>query len=311
MAPVAQYQVRRIIALVAWLSQRDSQEPVDYPAVASELGVSEATVRGDLQVLLDLTDGHKDWLSSLSVMLTANGVTLSSRGPFRRPLRLTRDEGLALMAGLAGLPGGRPLAERLGAAFGAATDDLDSAAQWGITGRPRPQLARMLAAARTARDERRRLELLYCGSGGEPSRRVVQVHQVVQGQGAWYLVAWCERARAARHFRVERILELQLLDGTFEPRPELRRVKALRDLLSAERPSSATIAFSPRIARWMREKYPGGREQAGRYLVELPVADPHWLAREVLQYGAEAELLEPRAMREYLGTLLGSPTAGN
>lgn len=309
MTAIAQHQVGRIVALVAWMSQRDRQEPVSYGDVAKELGVSETSVRNDLQVLLDLTDGHKDWLSSISVMLTADGVTLSSRGAFRRPLRLTRDEGLALLAGLAGVPGGRQLAARLGATFGTTVEDLDPAAQWGIAPLQRPPLARMLATARTARDDHRRLELLYCGSAGEPARRVIQVHQVVQGQGAWYLVAWCERAGAARHFRVERILALQLLEDSFTPRSGLRRVKLLRDLLAAEQPTPATVAFSARIARWMREKYPGGREEGGRYLVELPVADPRWLAREVFQYGAEAEVLGPEALRDVLRELLDAPNS--
>lgn len=305
MAPLAQQQVQRIIDLVAWMSQRDSQETVSYRALAARLGVAEPTVRGDLQVLLDLTDGQKDWLGSLSVMLTSGGVTLSSRGAFRRPLRLTRDEGLALVAGLAGIAGGRALARRLGEAFGLEAA-VDAGDQWAVAPSGRPALARTLGTARFARDAQRRLQLTYCGSAGEPVQRVIHIHQVVQGRSAWYLVAWCERAKAPRHFRVERILTIELLPDHFTPRPELRRVKAFRDLLAGEQPVLATVAFSPRIARWMREKYPGGVEQGERYVVQLPVADPRWLAREVLQYGAEAEVLDPPALRGYLKDLLGA-----
>ena len=35
--------------------------------------------------------------------------------------------------------------------------------------------------------------------------------------------------------------------------------------------------------------------------MEFPVADPNWLAREVLQYGAEAEVLGPEGMRSLCG----------
>ena len=43
----------------------------------------------------------------------------------------------------------------------------------------------------------------------------------------------------------------------------------------------------------------------GRYVVEFPVADPNWLAREVLQYGAEAEVLAPEGMREFVRGMVG------
>ena len=167
-------------------------------------------------------------------------------------------------------------------------------------------MAQLLALARRARDEKTKLDLLYAASNAEPSRRVVHPHQVVQDRGTWYLVAWCEKSNATRRFRVERILELSELEQRFTPRRDLKPVTAAGDLLSGDSLPTATVAFSPRISRWMREKYPDGKASPdGRYLVTLPVADPNWLAREVLQYGAEAEVVGPEAMREFVGGVLG------
>jgi predicted DNA-binding transcriptional regulator YafY len=48
----------------------------------------------------------------------------------------------------------------------------------------------------------------------------------------------------------------------------------------------------------MRERYPDGRNLPdGCYEVTFPVADPSWFVREVLQYGAEAEVVEPESLR--------------
>jgi len=67
-----------------------------------------------------------------------------------------------------------------------------------------------------------------------------------------------------------------------------------------------TVGFSPRIARWLKERYPDGEQQPdGSYRVRFPVADPRWLAREVLQYGAEAEVLAPEGMRTFVRDLVG------
>jgi len=37
----------------------------------------------------------------------------------------------------------------------------------------------------------------------------------------------------------------------------------------------------------------------------MKVADPAWLVREVLQYGAEAEVLEPESLREAVRGAVG------
>jgi len=306
MAEHAHTQIQRLVGLVAWMSQRDNG-PIRYAQAARQMGTTEAALKGDLKVLLSLTEGYTDWLASLSVSITADGFTLGSRGAFRRPLRLSRDEALALILGLGGIRGGKPLAARLGREFGASPDNGEVARTWALGPTPGAGVAQLLGLARGARDGRKKLAIHYAASNGEPSRRTVHVHQVVQAGGAWYLVAWCEKARARRTFRVERILEATELAESFTPQPELTRVKALRDLLSADGAPRARIAFGRAITRWVRERYPGGADGPdGRYVVELPVADPRWLAREVLQYGAEAEVLEPEGMREMVRGMVGA-----
>src|SRR5579884_386986 len=95
-------QLARLVHLIAWMSQRDTGASVSYAAAARHLGVSRATIRDDLDALARLGERYRPWLASLSVAYTARGFVLGSRGPFRRPFRLTPDEALALVAGLAG-----------------------------------------------------------------------------------------------------------------------------------------------------------------------------------------------------------------
>ncbi|MFN8646234.1 MAG: WYL domain-containing protein, partial [Gemmatimonadales bacterium] len=286
MADLAQRQVQRLVTLVAWMSQGDRDAPVTWARAARRLGVSVATLRRDLQALLTLTDGQKPWLLSLQYVETADGFMLGSLGAFRRPLRLTGDEVLALVLGLAATRGGRALARRLAAVTREAPDGEAVARVWAIGPTPGEALAGVLAVARRARDEGRRLELTYCGSSGEPSARVVQVAQVIRSGGQWYLIAWCERAAARRHFRAERVLSARLLEEGFAAAPGSGPVAAAAELFTSDRAVEGVVAFSPRIARWIRERYPEGTEGPdGRYQVRFRVADPRWLAREVLQYG--------------------------
>ncbi len=286
-------QAPRLIELIAWLSQSDSGATITYKAAARKFGVSEAQIRNDLDVLVHLSDEHKDFLASVRVAIVADGFTVVSRGPFRRPIQFSAEEGLALLLGLGAVQGGRGVAAK----FKKGTETIESA--YAIGSAPSADLDGVLAVARTARDEKRKLELLYCGSDGEPSRRIAHVHQIVENAGRWYVIAWCEKVQDFRRFRAERILEVRLLPQDFRPQVLFKPIKDPKELLSADGTVPAQVAFSKKIVRWLKEKYPNGREQRdGRYVVTFQVADPAWFVREVLQYGAEAEVLGPEGLRE-------------
>jgi len=299
MLETAVAQLPRLVELVAWMSQSDSDKPVSYSGAARRFGTSPDAVRADVDALVALSDEFKPWLASLSIGFEARGFVVQSRGSFRRPVRFTGDESLALVLGLTGVRGGRALAAKLGALLAGGPHPETVESTVGIGPEPGEHLQRVLALARQARDERRKLEINYCGSGAEPARRVVQVHQVVHAQGRWYVVSWCEKVSEFRHFRADRVLDARLLGQDFRPQVLFRPIRAPEDLLRADAPVLAKVAFSPRIARWLEERYPDGQErQDGRYVVTFKVADPAWFAREVLQYGAEAEVLEPESLRQ-------------
>jgi proteasome accessory factor C len=288
------------------MSQGDREEPVSFSTAARRLGVPAETVRKDLEVLVGLTDEVKPWLTSLQLAFTAEGFILGSLGAFRRPLRLTGDEGLAIVLGLLQGRDGKELARKLGRLLDAAPSMGETERVWAIGPTPGEGVSQVLALARRARDEGRRLEISYCGSTEEPSNRVVHPYQVVQNGGHWYVIAWCEEAGGKRHFRAERILSARLLGDGFDRRADLTRVRGGTDLFSGQADVTAVVAFSARIKRWIREKYPDGADQPdGRYIVRFPVADPRWLAREVLQYGADAEVLEPAGVRAFIREVVG------
>lgn len=298
MPETAVTQVPRLVELIAWLSQSDKPQTVTYRKAAKHLGVSEETIRADIQALVDLSDEHKDWLASLRVAFVADGFAVHSLGAFRRPTHFTEEEGVALLVGLNAVRGGSDVAAKF--AKGVKVPSEDSI-RVGFGAAPSAELEGVLTVVRRARDEKRKLEILYCGSAGEPSNRVAHVHQIVEAGGRWYVIAWCEKVSDFRRFRADRILEARLLAQDFRPQLLFKPVKNPRELLSADETLSAQVAFSKKIARWLKEKYPAGRQHPdGRYVVTFQVADPAWFVREVLQYGAEAEVLGPESLRKAL-----------
>jgi len=292
--------VARLVHLVAWMSQRDTGKPVPYRSAAKHLRVSEKILRQDLDTLVRLTDEYKPWLSSLNVGFTADGFMLTSQGPFRRPFRLTGDETLALIVGLATTQGGgQKLASKLGALLTKSPAMTRASATIGLGPTPSEHVEEVLGLAREAMATHRKLEISYCASKGEPRQRVIHPHQIVQRLLWWYVIAWCEEVGGFRHFRADRLLEAKLLVTEFAPRSDFKPIARAGEVFRADETISATVAFSLKVARWLKEKFPGGKEQVdGRYLVTFQVADPAWFAREVLQYGAEAEVLGPESLRE-------------
>lgn len=297
MADQAAAQALRLIELIAWLSQRDSDGPVSYARAAAHLGVSVGTIRRDLEVLFALTEELRDWLASLSVGIEADGFAINSLGHFRRPFRLSPDEVLALAIGLAGVPRGAPIAERLLRTLAADHRPQAVERQFVLGPTTSPHVEQVLV--RRARDERRKLDVVYCGSDGDRGRRTIHPHQVVSAGRVWYVHAWCEASGDWRLFRAERFLEIKPLAERFEPREPDRALERPEGLFRAATTTPARVVFSARVARWLRERFPKGHDLPdGRYEVTFPVADPSWFVREMLQYGAEAEVVAPESLRE-------------
>ena len=59
------------------------------------------------------------------------------------------------------------------------------------------------------------------------------------------------------------------------------------------------------MARWVAEREGVPLDADGTVTLEHPLADPHWALRHVLQYGPDAEVLEPAAVREAIAQGLG------
>jgi predicted DNA-binding transcriptional regulator YafY len=305
--PEATRQFDRIVSLVAELSRQGAESDLsgsegegDYGPkgrslgqLAREFGVTPQQIAADIRTLTLLGD-HSDaeWLLSLSVWQQEDRVSVVSRGPFRRPLRFTPDELLAVQLALAMDPDGAAVAAKLNlpASPGQAAPPERPV-------RPGPAADLLSEAAR----HHRRVELLYAGEGERfGTRWVVEPHQLVGYRGRTYIVAWTGDATGWRHFRVDRVIDALDAGTTFTPREDFLPVLEPADLFRAsdDAVDEVTVRFSPRVARWVRERY-GAHQVApdGSVLVTLRASGVDWLVRRVLEYGAEAEVVSPASYR--------------
>ena len=167
-----------------------------------------------------------------------------------------------------------------------------------------------LDEVRRALKAHRKIRIAYRSSAAtEAKGRVVRPYGMVAASGMWYVVAYCEASEGLRVFRADRIEDAALLTDRYEIPANFSIREALRDGrgLQADTPSGGmTVRYSRRVARWIAERE--GRELApdGSLTIEHPLADAEWGVRHVLQYGAEAEVLEPQSLREEIVRRLGS-----
>ena len=310
-------RLSRLLAMVPWLLEHQG---VPLEQASRHFAITEDQLVRDLELLFVCgTPGHMpddlieaEWESGRVYLANADAIA--------RPLRLGLDEALALLAGLRTLldvPGAgdrealngalAKLSSAAGdaaAAAGAVSVELsaDTTAQSPDGAGTAERAERALATARAGLRERRRIHLRYLvPSRDETTDRHVDPMRVLTVDGHWYLEGWCHRSTGVRLFRLDRVLDAELLDADGTPPPEA----VARDVDDGLfQPSSDDLRVTLELddaARWLAEQVPveSATELPGGGLrVQLRTADPRWLRRLLLGQGGGARVVEPADLAE-------------
>jgi predicted DNA-binding transcriptional regulator YafY len=86
----------------------------------------------------------------------------------------------------------------------------------------RPEVLERLGELRAAVDGRRKAALCYRDTEGVETQRTVRPLGLFFWGYGWSLVAWCELRDGFRQFRLDRVVNLQVLNDTFEEEPGKR-----------------------------------------------------------------------------------------
>ena len=191
-------------------------------------------------------------------------------------------------------------------------DDLDRlAASLAIEGRckiPAGLEQRTLLPIQQAVLSRRVVSMRYRARDGRETQRQIEPVGVVYYGDAWYLVAWCRLRGEYRHFRLERVLEMQVLPERFAPRSEATLRDHLRDAKNQVPSYDVRVLFHrAAIPRARRESFTGFIDERptddGGVAATLRTYSLEWIARWILSFGPDAEVLEPADLRQRVGEL--------
>jgi len=153
---------------------------------------------------------------------------------------------------------------------------------------------------------RKRLKVLYHGrERDETTERWLSPQRLVYYRDNWYLDAWCHLRRGLRSFSLDRMHVVYAGEKAREVAES-----ALDDHFSssygifAGRPAqTALIRFSAGAARWVADEHWHSGQQMqvlkdGRCEVSVPYSDHRELIMDILKFGADAEVLKPKALRD-------------
>ncbi len=160
---------------------------------------------------------------------------------------------------------------------------------------------------------RQRLSFEYhARSTDAANRRHVSPQRLIHYRDNWYLDAWDHDREALRSFSVDRIRQAHTLDTVAIDMDEATLDTQLSDsygIFSGTPHAWATIVFSAKSARWVADEHWHSQQQGrflpdGRYELKVPYSTGRELLMDVLQYGADAEIIAPSALREQARSLL-------
>lgn len=306
MTDTAASQLRRILHLIPLVADGE-EHAVDE--LAGRAGVDRDTLFRDIQSISERYEAPGGFVAGLQIYLDPEGNLSVVPNHFARPMRLTRSELLALELGLAMLRSERPAGEhdaikrageRLRSVL-AVLPDEPVGNDYRVASLSPAGSLEYLRSIREGFRERRTVNLKYQKAGEvEPSERVICPYGIVFARGMWYVVAQCDGTEDVRIFRLDRMRGVELLDGTYETPGDFSLDNIVREgrAFSARDADTLRVRYSPRIARWIAEREGKMPEPDGSLVVDHPLADLDWAVRHVLQYGTEAEVLEPAEVRE-------------
>lgn len=310
-------QLGRLLYLLPRLADGNERQ---LSELAGTLGTEVEQLVNDLRMLVDRADLPGGFVEGVAVYLEPDRVSVTTPH-FHRPMRLTRADLAAIELGLAvmrnsGPPEDAASAERaLERLRDAMTHLPDDGLHDGVRHAELGAGGDMhhLAVLRRALYGKVAVELGYRSSGAAVTeQRRVHPFGLVYSNGAWYLVAHCESGNGHRIFRLDRMESVVLTNAgyTIPETFSLHDFMGTHGVFNGSQSDTMVVRYSSRVARWIAERRAVEPDADGSLTIEHPLADIGWAVRHVLQYGPDAEVLEPEevrtAVRQALDGLAGA-----
>ena len=281
------------------------------PELADRLGISERTLRRDIDRLRELgypVDASRG---------VAGGYQLQS-GAAMPPLLLDDEEAVAIAVGLRTAAGGAvegieetsvraltKVIQVMPPRLRRRVDALQSYTVPAFSGGPTVDALALTVIAQACRDDER-LRFAYVRRDGERATRLVEPHRLVSLGRRWYLVGWDAERHDWRTFRVDRLADPIATGARFRPRElpggdavafvrrQIASIPARYQVVVRVHAPAAVVARV--VTQW------GSAEPDGdaACVLRMSVDELHWPALVLAAVGADFQIESPVELTEHL-----------
>jgi proteasome accessory factor C len=252
----------------------------------------------------------------LDLEIEGDRVTVRFAEQFRRPVRLTLGEALALDMALAGweeeaegpfAAAVTSIREKVRAALSPDVAESLSRASDAISVPSGPgRAAGMVARLKNALSRQTAVRVEYFSmSSGRLSERRVEPYGLFEQDGRFYVVAFTAPPGRVITLRADRVRALADTGEEYDVPADFDVMAWLNEGPPApETPAmTAVIRFGPEHGRFARELFPSRdleEDEDGTVTARVRTSGRYWLVFELLRWGAKAEVLEPAELRTTL-----------
>ncbi len=306
--------LRKVLAILPLVR---AHQGISVAELSRLTGIPETEIAGDLPNLVNLC-GVPPYSPVDLVDLEVEGdrVTIRFAEQFRRPVRLTLKEALALELALTGVADEdagpfavavagirekvrRALSPRVAQEVSQAGEHISAVRSPGLAGK-------MLRVLKDAMNLQVVVTIEYFSrSSGRISSRVIEPYGFYEQAGHWYVVARAVERDRVMTFRADRIRSATPGDEEYEI-PDGFEVATYRRQgppSPVESGVMVTVRFGPEIARFARETFPAREfveDADGAVTATLQTTGTAWLVSELLRWGGGAVVVDPPEIRREL-----------
>ena len=142
------------------------------------------------------------------------------------------------------------------------------------------------------------VKIHYASSYEVISERVIQPCKLVYKAKAWYLKAFCTEKQDWRVFKLNRILDLEVLDESFSPH---NYPNPLDD--SGEDYNQITLRFPKEMAYRVYDEFDQAqiqRQKNGDFIVSANMPEDAWLVGFLLSFGTQVDIISPVSLKKMI-----------